>query len=220
MFNIDNHRINPDLVISMGKLQEQLDKFQDTAGAAYQEIMDTLEDKYCWKCPMRSTSINSHCREIHSMKVLQEALDQGIREKLGETGVSSVLLESLILRTTKKRFKNQGGAAREKTIIMDVSPGQNLNLEPGTQLMVKINPKKIREGERIMILCESTESPVLGVCALIMGFPFRVTVVERFFHENNFWYVEVENKKIFPLKSILGVLIKVIRKDQPEISYL
>lgn len=215
MFNIDNHRINPYLVISMGKLQEQLDKFQDNAGAAYQEIMDTLEYKYCWKCPMRSTSTNSHCREIHSMKVLQEALDQGIREKLGETGVSSVLLESLILRTTQKRFKKQGGSAREKTIIMDVSP-QNLDMDPETQLMVKINPRKIREGERIMIPCESIESSVLGVCALMMGFPFRVTVVERFFHKNNFWYVEVENEKIFPLESILGVLIKVIRKDQPE----
>jgi hypothetical protein len=200
----------------MGKLQEQLNNFQYTAGAAYQEIMDTLEDKYCWKCPMRSTSRNSHCREIHSMKVLQEALDQGIREKLGEKGVSSVLLESLNLRTTQKRFKKQGGAATEKTIIMDVSPGQNQDLDPGTRLMVKINPRKIHEGEQIMIPCESIESSVLGACAIIMGFPFRVMMVERFFHENNFWYVEVENKKIFPLESILGVLIKVIRKDQPE----
>ncbi len=208
--------MNPYLVISMGKLQEELDKFQDTAGAAYQGIMATLEDKYCWKCPMRSTSRNSHCREIHSIRVLHEALDKGIREKLGETGVSSVLLESLILRTAQKRFKKQGGATREKTIIMDVSPVQNLDLDPGTQLMVKLNPRKIRKGERIMIPSESIESSVLGVCALMMGFPFRVTVVERFFHENNFWYVEVENEKIFPLESIFGVLIKVIRKDQPE----
>lgn len=43
----------------MGELQERLDEFQIQTETAFHEIMNILEDKYCWKCPMRSTSKNS-----------------------------------------------------------------------------------------------------------------------------------------------------------------
>ena len=50
----------------MGELQNRLFKFQKESRTAYEDIKKILNDKYCWKCPMRSTRTQSQCREIHS----------------------------------------------------------------------------------------------------------------------------------------------------------
>lgn len=197
----------------MGELQERLDEFQRQTETAYQEIMNILEDKYCWKCPMRSTSKNSRCREIHAGKVLSEVMDTGITSKLNEIDIYPVEIDALIIRMLKKKIKKQGGKQGEKIIILNVEAEQSPDLSPGNQLMVKINPRKVRKDETILVPYNSTEHSLLGAYALVAGFPFQVTVVEKVFHEGNFWYVEIEDKQILPLESVFGVLLKVLGEE-------
>ncbi|MBW4256322.1 hypothetical protein KTG15_01260 [Methanobacterium sp. YSL] len=198
-------------VIIMGALQERLDIFQEETRTAYQDIMKILEDKYCWKCPMRSTSTNSRCREVHAGRVLQEAMDQGIYNNL-QSKIPRVEVNALIARIQKKRIKKQGGAQREKKIIIQVKGDQNPNFNHDEWLVVKINPKRIVKGDKILIPYETLAKPLLGAYALIAGFPSQIAIANRVFHEGNFWYVEVGEKEIVPLESVLGVLVNVLRE--------
>lgn len=197
----------------MGELQERLDEFQRQTGTFYQDIMNILKDKYCWKCPMHSTSKNSHCREIHAGKVISEGIDNSIAVKLNENMINPVEVEALKMRILKKKIKNHGGKQGEKIIILNVEAGQNPDLSSRNQLMVKINPRKVQKGDNILIPDKTVDNNVLGAYALVAGFPFYVAVVEKVFHEGNFWYVEIGDKQILPLESVFGVLLKVIGEE-------
>ena len=100
----------------MGALQERLDIFQEETRTAYQDIMKILEDKYCWKCPMRSTSMNSRCREVHAGRVLQEAMDQGIYNNL-QSKIPRVEVNALIARIQKKRINNREELKGRKRLL-------------------------------------------------------------------------------------------------------
>lgn len=199
----------------MGELQEKLDEFQRQTGTVYQDIMNILEDKYCWKCPMRSTSKNSRCREIHAGKVISELIDKAIAVKLNENIVNPVEIEALQMRILKKKIKKQGGKQGEKVIILNVEAEQNPDLSSHNQLIVKINPLKVLKGDKILIPDKTVKSNILGAYALVAGLPFQVAVVEKVFHEGNFWYVEIEDKQILPLESVFGVLLKVTGDENP-----
>ncbi len=197
----------------MGELQERLDEFQRQTGTVYQEIMNILEDKYCWKCPMRSTSKNSHCREIHAGTVISEGIDNAIAVKLNENMINPVEVEALKMRIIKKKINRLGGKQGEKIIILNVEAEQNPDLSSRNQLMVKINPRKVQKGDNILIPDKTVDNNVLGAYALVAGFPFQVAVVEKVFHEGNFWYVEIGDEQILPLESVFGELLKVIGEE-------
>ncbi len=198
----------------MGILQERLSVFQEETETAYQEIMNILEDKYCWKCPMRSTSNNSYCRDIHAGRILQEAMEQGICNQHQEK-LSSIEFNALITRIQKKKIKKQGGSQREKTIIIRAEGVQNPHFNPHDWIMIKINPIRLLKGEIILIPDGSVTTPLFGAFALISGFPFQIAIVNRIFHEGNFWYVDVGEQDIWPLESVLGVFVKVLKEGDP-----
>ena len=161
---------------------------------------------------MRSTSTQSRCRELYSGRLLKEALEEGIISQLVETGVPSVELEALIIRMLKKRIKQQGGNQREKTIIFKVEDWQNNDLAPDSWIKVKINPKRVRVGDEILISDEQLDHHLVGTYALVAGFPFQTAHVQKTYHEGNFWYVETDNERILPLESVFGILIKVFEE--------
>jgi hypothetical protein len=78
--------------------------------------------------------------------------------------------------------------------------------------MVKIHPRKVLQGEKILIPKESFTTLLRGAYALITGFPFRIAIARRVFHEGNFWYVKVGDKEIWPFESVFGVLVNVLRE--------
>jgi|GEM_PF-6260503 hypothetical protein len=115
----------------MGTLQDRLDIFQEEIKTAYQDIMKILDDKYCWKCPMRSTRMNSHCREVHAGRVLQEAMDEGIVNNL-HGNISLVEVNALIARIQKKRIKNREEDNGRKQLLSELKMIRILILIPMT----------------------------------------------------------------------------------------
>lgn len=201
----------------MGDLQKKLNEFQAHSKSSYVEIMKILEDNYCWKCPMRSTSDQSRCREVHTGRVLQEALEKGIINHLKNEEVPCVEAEALVTRMTKKKIKKQGGKQREKIIIMKIKSEECPDLALSSWIKVKINPKRALAGDKILIPEKALEHPLLGAYALVAGVPFQIAQVKRTYHENNFWYVEIENGGIISLESIFSVLVKVF-EDEDSLS--
>jgi hypothetical protein len=196
---------------SMGQLSEALEEFQNVSSEFYNMLKNILEEEYCWKCPMRSTSGTALCREVHAWRKLEEGLDDGIRDHLLERGFSSLKTEALASRVGMKMIKKQGGNLRVLTILIKVNEDQNSFLPENSLLMVKINPKKVRGGDQVLLSQKKFKSPLIGSCALITGFPFQLELVEKFFHEGGIRYVETFNGLILPLTNVLGVLVKVIK---------
>ncbi len=177
-----------------------------------------MNDKYCWKCPMRSTRTQSQCREIHSGRVLQESFDEGIMNHLLETDIDQIEVEALITRMLKKKIKRAGGNQKATTIMMKVDAEQNMDLASDNWLKIKINPRRVKIGDKILVSDEVMDHLLLGSYALVAGFPFHVACVKRIFHKGNFWYVEVENGEILSLESVFGVLIGECEDDYMSIE--
>jgi len=199
----------------MGDINKNLDEFQKQTQDTYVQLMKLLEENYCWKCPMRSTNSISRCREVHTARVLLEAVNEGMVNQLLKKNFHPVEVDALVTRILKKMINKQGGKQKEKIIILKVEAEQNPDLSSYCGLMIKINPRKVRKGEEILIPNKTIDYPLLGAYALIAGFPFQVAMVKRVFHEGNFWYVELENMRVLPLESIFGVLIKVLEDEIP-----
>ena len=79
---------------------------------------------------------------------------------------------------------------------MKVDAEQNMDLASDNWLKIKINPRRVKIGDKILVSDEVMDHLLLGSYALVAGFPFHVACVKRIFHKGNFWYVEVENGEI------------------------
>jgi hypothetical protein len=200
----------------MGQLSEALEEFQNVSSEFFDKLKKILEKEYCWKCPMRSTSGTAMCREIHAWYKLEEGLDDGIGKHLLESGFSSLEIEVLASRVGNKIIRRQGGNLKRRTILINVNKDQNHFLPENSLLMVKINPKMVRGGDRVLIPQNKIKYPFIGSCALLAGFPFDLELVEKFFHEGGIRYVETFNGLILPLTNVLGVLVKVIKPGEAK----
>jgi len=196
----------------MGQLSEALEEFHEVASAYYKKIMNILEDEYCWKCPMRSTSGIALCREVHAWRKIEEVLEEGIMDNLLLNSFSSLEVEALAARVRAKMIKKNGGELKELTIIMKVKEDQNV-IKSRSVLSVKINPKRVQVGNQVLIPLKSLKSPLIGNCALLAGFPFQLEAVEKFFHQDGVRYVKTVEGVILPLTSVYGVLMKEIKPN-------
>jgi hypothetical protein len=194
----------------MGELSDTLKEFHDVSSAYYKKIMNILEDEYCWKCPMRSTSGTALCREVHAWCKIEEVLEEGVMDNLLVNSFSSLEVEALAARVRAKMIKKNGGELKELTITMKVNEYQNV-IKSKSVLYVKINPKRVQVGDKVLIPLKSFKFPLIINCALIAGFPFQLEAVEKFFHEGGVRYVKTVEGVILPLTSVYGVLMKEIK---------
>ena len=200
----------------MGELSDALKEFHEVSSAYYKKIMNILEDEYCWKCPMRSTSGTALCREVHAWRKIEEVLEEGVMDHLFVSGFSSQEIEALSARVRAKMIKKNGGKLKELTIIMKVNEDKNAIISRSI-LMVKINPKRVQAGDKVFIPLKSLKFPLIGNCALLADFPFHLEPVEKFFHEGGVRYVKTVEGVILPLTSIFGVLVKEIKPN--DVNY-
>jgi len=89
----------------MGELSDTLDEFQEASEKYYQRIMEILEDKYCWKCPMRTNRDETLCREVEAWIKLTEAMESGVRERLSEDNRSREDIEVITAKFLEKIMK-------------------------------------------------------------------------------------------------------------------
>ena len=200
----------------MGQLSKAIEEFQNVSNEYYEKLKNILENEYCWKCPMRSTSSTSQCREVHAWRNLEQGLDAGIKNDLRQNGFSSLKTEALATKVRMKNIKKNGGSLKELTIAIKVDKDENCFFPKNSWLIVKINPKRVRIGDQVLISKKNFNSQLVGSCALLAGFPFHLESVEKFFHKGGIRYLKTIQGFI-PLNNILGVLIKVIYPNDAKI---
>ena len=206
----------------MGELSDALDEFSDASREFHARIQKILKDKYCWKCPMRSTSNNTFCNELDAWVRLTGAFERGVQGSIIEDINSKDNLEVITSRYMFKLLKKHKRRLKysKRTILKlkeDIEPFALKN----DLLFIEENPESVKTNDLILWpqICPVSfywfsKAKILGII------PFKILKVEKSFQKEGRKLVQIENGLEVPLDHITGKLIKIISKNDPLYSEL
>ncbi|HEX3012777.1 MAG TPA: hypothetical protein VHO92_00695 [Methanobacterium sp.] len=206
----------------MGELSDALDEFDEISMEFHAKIQKILRDKYCWKCPMRSTSKNTFCNELDAWIRLTGAFERGVQENILKNVDSKDNLDVITSRYLFKLLKkNKRQLKYSKTTILKLKE----DIEPfalkDDLIFIEDNPESVKTNDLILWpqICPVSfywfsKAKILGII------PFKILKVEKSFQKEGHKFVKVENGLEIPLEYITGKLIKIISKNDPVYSEL
>ena len=206
----------------MGELSDALDEFSEISREYHAKIQKILKDKYCWKCPMRSTSENTFCNELDAWIRLTGAFERGVQDNILKNVDSKDNLDVVTSRYLFKILKkNKRGLKYNKITILKLKE----DIEPfalkNDLLFIEENPESIKVDDLILWpqICPVSfywfsKAKILGII------PFKILKVEKSFQKEGHKFVQVENGLEIPLEYITGKLIKIISKNDHIYSKL
>ncbi|MGB9201975.1 hypothetical protein [Methanobacterium sp.] len=86
----------------MAGISDNLEEFRKLSQIQYKDLIESLEEKYCWKCPMRTNSSEAFCREVDSWIRLTNAFEMGVKDHLKEMMIPLIVLKYWVLNYLKK----------------------------------------------------------------------------------------------------------------------
>ncbi len=206
----------------MGELTETLEEFSGISRDFHAKIMKILEDKYCWKCPMRSTSNKTNCREVDAWRRLTSAFETGIRDHLVSKDISSEEIEAITIKYLSKIVKKHNQAINyDKTVILKLKE----DIEPfafkGDLLFIKENPKSVKVDDLVLWPQICPVSIYWFSRAKLTGHvPFKIIKITKQFQKERCRYVQADDGLEIPLEYLAGKIIKIIDKDDALYSKL
>ena len=135
----------------MGELSDALDEFSEISREYHAKIQKILKDKYCWKCPMRSTSENTFCNELDAWIRLTGAFERGVQDNILKSVDSKDNLDIVTSRYLFKILKkNKRGLKYNKITILKLKE----DIEPfalkDDLLFIEENPESIKVDDLIL----------------------------------------------------------------------
>jgi hypothetical protein len=206
----------------MGELSDALNEFSEISREFHARIQKILKDKYCWKCPMRSTSKNSFCNELDAWIRLTGAFERGVKDNILENVGSNDSLDVITLRYLFKLLKKSKRQLKyDKTTILklkeDITPFALKN----DLLFIEENPESVKTNDLVLWpqICPVSfywfsKAKILGII------PFKILKVKKLFQKEGRKFVQVETGLEIPLEYISGKLIKIISKNDQLYSKL
>lgn len=206
----------------MGELSDALDEFSEISMEFHAKIQKILRDKYCWKCPMRSTSKNTFCNELDAWIRLTGAFERGVQENILKNVDSKDNLDVITSRYLFKLLKkNKRQLKYNKTTILKLKE----DIEPfalkDDLIFIEDNPESVKTNDLILWpqICPVSfywfsKAKILGII------PFKILKVEKSFQKEGHKFIQVENGLEIPLEYITGKLIKIISKNDQIYSKL
>lgn len=206
----------------MGELSNILDEFSEISREFHGKIQKILRDKYCWKCPMRSTSKNTFCNELDAWIRLTGAFERGVQDSILEDVASKDNLEIITSRYLLKILKKYKRPLKyDKVVILKLKE----DIEPfalkGDLLFIKENPESVKVDDLVIWpqICPVSfywfsKAKILGII------PFKILKVEKPFQKERRKFILAENSLEIPLGHITGKIIEIIDKNDPICSKL
>lgn len=199
----------------MGELSKALEEFSRISKDYYAKIQEILEKDYCWKCPMRSTSKKTSCRDIDAWIRLTGAFEEGIKLHQISNENSAKNLEAItsryLLKVIKKHTRN---LKFSKALILKLKEDIEPFAMKGDLLLVKENPESIKVGDLVLWPEICPISIYWFSKAKLAGYiPFNILKVSKMFHKENCRYIQAGNGLEIPMEYITGKIIKIIGKD-------
>ncbi|MGZ7119261.1 MAG: hypothetical protein ACXVH2_06105 [Methanobacterium sp.] len=206
----------------MGELSEALDEFRRISKEHYAKIQQILKDEYCWKCPMRSTSTSTSCRDIDTWIRLTTAFESGIRDYLISKDESKDNIEAVTSRYLLKVIKKHSRHLKyHKTVVLKLQQDMDPYAKKDDLLIIKENVESVKSGDMVLWPQICPISIFWFSKLKIAGYvPFDIVEVTGTFHKNGCRYIQSKKDLEIPLEYTAGKIIRIIEKSDPLCSKL
>lgn len=206
----------------MGELSDALDEFSEISREFHAKIQKILKDKYCWKCPMRSTSKNTFCNELDAWIRLTGAFERGVQGNILKNVTSKGNLEIITSRYLFKLLKKYNRQLKyDKTVLLKLKEDIKPFALKDDLLFIEENPGSVKANDLILWpqICPVSfywfsKSKILGII------PFKILGVEKTFQREGRKFALAENGLEIPLGHITGKIVKIIDKNDQIYSKL
>jgi len=193
----------------MGELSDALDEIQEATEKYYQEIMEILKDKYCYKCPMRTNRKETLCNEVEAWIRLTEAMESGIKKKLNEDKLSMEDVEVLTVKFLEKKMKS--AEKHEEHLIIKLEKDAQPYAISGDFIYVKTQPIKVKKDDLVLMPRACPMATYWYIKTTKHStVPFKIFKVSRVFQKRGTRYIETEDGLIVPTEFLIGVVQNII----------
>lgn len=198
-----------------GGISKNLEEFSGLTRRHYRDLVDALEDTYCWKCPMRSTSSETFCREAEIWIRLSNAFEQGIQRELLSRNVPLGCLEVITSKVLQKKMKNERKSPKfHKLSLLEVDRDLAPYVKKGSFLMVDEDPKSVKKGDLVLM---PRSCPLSTFWFLKMNhldeMPLKLFKVTEVSHKKGLKCIKTKEGFKVPIEYVYGVVLKVVREE-------
>ncbi len=110
----------------MAGISDNLEEFRKLSQLQYKNLIESLGEKYCWKCPMRTNSSETFCKEVDSWVRLSSAFEMGVIDHLKEMGIPNDCLEVLGAKLLEKKMRTKHISPNFQKLVF-IKIEENLN---------------------------------------------------------------------------------------------
>lgn len=172
-----------------------------------------MDEKYCWKCPMRTNRSESFCREVDCWVRLSGAFEMGVHDALREMGIPNRCLEVLASKILQKKMDSGSNKKLHRIIIFKVKNRMGHGVVGGNFLLIKENPTQLKNGDIILL---PKACPLATYWYSKMDFStmsMKLFKVERVYHKTGVKYIETDDGLKIPIEYVYGLVLKVIDEN-------
>lgn len=194
----------------MGRISRDLEEFRKVTKVRYRKLIESLVDKYCWKCPMRSTRMETFCREAEIWLRLSNAFELGVHDELTSRNIPVNCLEVIAAKTLGKKIKEDSKTLKfQKLVLLKVQEDMSPFADKGSFLLVKERPKSLERNDLVLLP---------GCCSLsIFWFsklsqsemPLKLFQVIKSFQKRGLSHVRIKENLEVPIEFVFGIVLKV-----------
>jgi hypothetical protein len=205
----------------MAGISDNLEIFRKLSKKHYADLIESLEEKYCWKCPMRTNNSETFCREVDSWVRLSIAFEMGIQDHLREMEIPGSCLEVIAAKFVEKQI-NKGNASHKlpRLNLIKMEKSMGFEIDSGDYLLVKHGATKLKSGDKVLLPNSCPLSNLWYTKSVSDELPVKVFAVKKVFHKMGVKYIQTVDDFEVPLEYVYGVILKVIRKEDPIYSEL
>jgi len=200
----------------MAGISDNLEVFRKLTKKHYADLIESLEEKYCWKCPMRTNNAETFCREVDSWVRLSIAFEMGIQDHLREMKIPESCLEVIASKFVEKQIKqNTVSHKLQKFNLIQMEKSMGSEIDSGDYLLVKHGTKQIKSGDKILLPNSCPLSNLWYSKSRAEKLPLKVFGVNKVFHRRGLKYIQTVDDFEVPLEYVYGVILKIIKKEDP-----
>jgi hypothetical protein len=198
----------------MAGISDNLEIFRKLSKKHYADLVESLEEKYCWKCPMRPNKSETFCGEVDSWVRLSIAFDMGIHDHLREMGIPDSCLEVITAKFVEKQI-NQGNLSNklQKLDLIRMEKSMGFGIGSGDYLVVQHGPKKLISGDKVLLPNSCPLSNLWYTKSCTDELPLKVFAVTKVFHKSGVKYIQTSDNFEVPFEYVYGVILKIIKKE-------
>jgi hypothetical protein len=206
----------------MTGISDNLEEFRELSREHYKNLIEGLEEKYCWKCPMRTNSSEAFCREVDSWVRLSTAFEKGVHDHLRNMGIPSNCLEIVAAKMLGKKMKSDHITPKfQKMVFLKLEKDMNNEAKSGNFLLVRENSKAIKKGDKILLPRSCPLSIMwFSKISYIDKMPLKIFKVQKVYHKAGLKYIKTDDGIDIPTEFVYGVILRIITEQDPIYSEL